>query len=82
MATTKPAGLAPVSPPVLRPKDAARYLGLSLPTLQRMRSGGSGPAFLRLGEKAIAYAVVDLDAWLANRPRHTAVADRWREEAS
>ncbi len=50
----------------LRTPEAAEYLGLSVSTLEKMRSGGGGPSFLAMG-RAVSYAVADLDAWAAAR---------------
>ena len=49
---------------VLRTPDAASYLGLSASTLEKLRIAGGGPRFVRLGGRAVGYAVEDLDAWL------------------
>jgi len=48
-------------------RDLAVYLGLSLPTLQRQRAAGTGPRFIQLSERRIAYRRSDVDAWLAAR---------------
>ena len=48
-------------------RDLAFYLGLSLPTLQRQRASGTGPRFIQLSERRIAYRRADVDAWLAAR---------------
>ncbi len=50
----------------LRTPEAAEYLGLSVSTLEKMRTAGGGPAFLAMG-RAVSYAVADLDAWAAAR---------------
>jgi predicted DNA-binding transcriptional regulator AlpA len=52
---------------LLSERDLALYVGLSLPTLQRMRSYGGGPRFVRLSERRIAYRKSDIEAWLAAR---------------
>ena len=49
---------------ILRTPDAARYVGLSASTLEKMRLTGDGPAFIQLGGRAIGYDIRDLDAWL------------------
>ena len=64
-----------ISRRVLRTRQAATYLGVSPSTLEKMRSAGRGPRFLRLGGRAVGYDVRDLDAWLDDRrredqPRH------------
>ena len=49
---------------ILRTPGAAGYVGLSPSTLEKKRLTGDGPAFIRLGGRAIGYDVRDLDAWL------------------
>jgi len=51
---------------VMSPSEAARYLGLAVSTLAKMRCWGGSPTFLRLGRK-IGYQRDDLDKWLAAR---------------
>jgi predicted DNA-binding transcriptional regulator AlpA len=48
----------------MRTPQAAEYLGLAASTLDKMRSEGRGPRFLRLGGR-IFYRNEDLDAFLA-----------------
>ncbi len=47
----------------LSTSQAAAFLGLSIPTLERHRTLGSGPRFYRLGTRAVKYRRVDLLAW-------------------
>ena len=49
---------------VLRPPEAAKYTGLTESTLAKRRLYGLPPSFLKLGGRAIGYAIEDLDAWL------------------
>ena len=49
---------------MLRPPEAARYLGLAESKLAKLRMGRDGPAFHKLG-RAVAYDHADLYAWLA-----------------
>ncbi len=58
---------------VLRPRDAAHYLGLSPSTLAKRRHFGLPPAFVRLG-RSVGYRVTDPDAWLASC-RRTSTSD-------
>ena len=51
-------------------KEAARYTGLSVSTLNKLRVFGGGPVFLKLGRR-VAYDATDLDAWLASRRRRS-----------
>ncbi len=50
----------------LRTPEAAAYLGLSVSSLEKMRSLGGGPVFLAMG-RAVSYALPDLDAWASAR---------------
>ncbi len=52
---------------ILRTPEAATYVGLSSSTLEKMRLTGDGPRFIRLGGRAVGYAIEDLDAWLDAR---------------
>jgi predicted DNA-binding transcriptional regulator AlpA len=49
---------------VLRAPEAAKYTGLSESTLAKRRLYGLPPTFLRLGGRAIGYAIDELDCWL------------------
>ncbi len=46
--------------------EAAQYVRLGKPTLDRFRVTGEGPAFCKLGG-AVRYRQQDLDAWLESR---------------
>jgi len=48
-------------------REAARYLGLSEPTLRRHRREGTGPRYVRLSANRLGYRPADLDAWLESR---------------
>jgi len=56
-------------PACMRTPEAARYVGLSVSSLMKMRMTDAGPPFLRVGTKAVAYRQADLDAWLETRVR-------------
>lgn len=51
---------------LLTTKEAANYLRLAKVTLERFRLTGSGPAFCKMGDKAVRYRPEDLDDWLAS----------------
>ena len=53
----------------LNVQEAARLLGLSVSTLNKMRLTGSGPPYLKLGRRVV-YDVHDLEAWAASRKRN------------
>jgi predicted DNA-binding transcriptional regulator AlpA len=52
---------------LLTPDQAAAYMGLAVATLQRQRTEGTGPRFIKLGKRRVAYRAVDLQAWLDGR---------------
>lgn len=52
--------------PNIRVSEAARYVGLSKSSLDKLRMGSDGPAYFKLG-RAVVYATADLDAWLASK---------------
>lgn len=61
---------------VLTTKEAAAYVRLGAPTLERFRVTGDGPTYLKLGG-AVRYRRSELDAWLATRlTRSTSEATR------
>ena len=49
---------------VLRPSQTAKYMGLSVSTLAKMRVAGTGPVFTKFGSRAVAYLKQDLDAYI------------------
>lgn len=53
-------------PDVLDTREAAAYVRLSKPTLERFRLTGEGPCYAKMG-KAVRYRRADLDAWLSSR---------------
>ena len=64
-------------------KQAAFYCGLSKSTLDKMRSSGNGPKFIRLGSRCV-YLRDDLDDFLNSKPRFksTAEADVYATQAT
>lgn len=51
---------------LLTTNEAAQYVRLGKPTLERIRVKGDGPLYCKLGG-AVRYRRVDLDAWLESR---------------
>jgi hypothetical protein len=50
---------------------AAEYLQLAVSTLEKLRVGGGGPAYHKLG-RTVRYRVDDLDDWaMSRRVRNT-----------
>ena len=53
--------------PVLRLKDAARYVGVCTKTLRNLCAAGKGPRLLRISTNCLGIRQKDLEAWLAER---------------
>ena len=51
---------------VMTTVEAAEYVGLKKPTMERFRFLGQGPAYCKLGG-AVRYRKKDLDEWLNSR---------------
>lgn len=67
-----PAPVAPIAGPLVIPEAvAAKALSLSVRSLQRLRTDGGGPAFVRLGARRVGYTSDALSEWLASRTRRT-----------
>ena len=66
---------------VLTTNEAAHYLRLGKPTLDRFRLTGEGPLYAKLGG-AVRYRRADLDKWLESRlVASTSAADLARSAA-
>ena len=64
--------------PLLLPAEAARLLRLSVRTLEKARTVGTGPVYVRLGRR-VCYEVSAVAEWVAaNRRTSTAQAGRAR----
>lgn len=53
--------------PILSERELAAWLGISLPSLQRMRSNGCGPRFVQLSQRRIGYRKSVVERWLDAR---------------
>jgi predicted DNA-binding transcriptional regulator AlpA len=53
----------------LKVQEAARFLGLSVSTLNKLRLSGNGPPYMKLGRRVL-YDLRDLEAWAAERKRN------------
>lgn len=56
---------------LLRTMEAARFLGLSPSTLEKLRCLGGGPRFTKLGARAVGYFPEDLLSWAKSRTRRS-----------
>ncbi len=62
--------------PMLDAQEAARFLGVAVATMAKMRCKGGSPTFFKLGRR-IGYRRSDLIGWLqARRVRNTTEAAR------
>jgi predicted DNA-binding transcriptional regulator AlpA len=54
---------------LLSERQVSDWLGISEPTLFRHRRDGTGPAFVKLSARRIAYRCSAVKAWLKQRER-------------
>jgi len=47
----------------LTEREAARFLGVAPRTLNNWRYSGKGPAYIRIGSRAVRYLPTDLDVY-------------------
>jgi excisionase family DNA binding protein len=59
-----------MTPDILNTREAAKYVRLGKPTLERFRSSGGGPLYCKLGG-AVRYRRRDLEDWLQSRLTHS-----------
>lgn len=52
---------------LLAAAEAARLLGVSVRSLERWRTTGEGPVFVRLGQRRVAYPPAAINDWLGGR---------------
>lgn len=55
-------------PQVLRPPAASDFVGISVPEIRAKVRRGEFPAPIKLGRRAIAWRIEDLEKFLASRP--------------
>jgi predicted DNA-binding transcriptional regulator AlpA len=53
--------------PLLSERELSRWLGISAPTLFRHRRDGTGPNFIRLSARRVAYRRSAVENWLRAR---------------
>lgn len=46
------------------PKPVAEYMGITTGALAQMRYHGTGPKFVKLGNRTVRYRWEDVDAWI------------------
>lgn len=52
---------------LLKPREVAAMLRISLPTLARWRQHGKGPRCIRLGYNRVIYRYADVENWISQR---------------
>jgi hypothetical protein len=58
-------------------QEAAEYLKLSPRTLEKLRVGGGGPPFRKLGRRVV-YALADLEEWAARGKCESTSDPAWK----
>lgn len=56
---------------LLTESEAATYLAVANKTLEKWRSLGCGPEFIRVGTRGVRYARDDLDEFITSRRRRS-----------
>ncbi|KXV73647.1 transcriptional regulator [Acetobacter malorum] len=59
-----------ITPRLMRVREAARFLGISLRTLEKHRTYGTGPLYRKVGGRVL-YSVEDMMEWTAGGARHS-----------
>jgi len=59
-----------IPPHLMRVREAARFLGISLRTLEKHRTYGTGPLYRKVGGRVL-YSVEDMMACTAGGARHS-----------
>ena len=54
---------------IIRRRDLPAIVGLSLATINRVRTRGDFPAPRQLGPAAVGFLRSDIDRWLTSRPQ-------------
>jgi len=52
---------------ILTEREVCRWLGISEPTIFRHRRAGTGPKFIRLSPRRVAYRRSEVESWLSRR---------------
>lgn len=62
-----PHDTTPAGRPLLTEDQAAEFLGFTPSFLQARRYRGTGPAYVRISQRAVRYRPEDLEQWLEER---------------
>lgn len=53
--------------PLYSTKRTSNYTGLTTGALQKHRTNGTGPQFIKVGKRRVAYRLSDIRSWLDGR---------------
>ncbi len=56
---------------ILRPPEAAEYIGLSESTLAKRRLRGDPPKYVKLGPRAVGYSIEELNQYIQQHIRQS-----------
>ena len=65
----------------LTPKDIRERFQVCARTVETWRTEGSGPPFVRLGARRVAYRLSDVEAWAASRTFKSRAAEMAQQAA-
>jgi hypothetical protein len=74
-----PADPITTDPLLVSESRAAALIAAAPKTLERWRSTGDGPPFVRAGPRMIRYALADLQAWIEAQRAESLADERSRE---
>jgi len=60
---------------LVKTEGASEYTTLAVSTLEKLRLSGGGPRFVKLGGRAIAYDLRDLDSWIDSQRRVSSTSE-------
>jgi predicted DNA-binding transcriptional regulator AlpA len=66
---------------ILTERQLSDWLGISAPTLFRHRRDGTGPAFIRLSARRVAYRRSAVEQWLSENEQRCVAHEPVRESA-
>jgi predicted DNA-binding transcriptional regulator AlpA len=60
---------------LVKTDGASEYTAVSVSRLEKLRVSGGGPKFVKLGGRAVAYDVADLDRWINAQKRLSSTSE-------
>jgi predicted DNA-binding transcriptional regulator AlpA len=74
-----PADPITTDPLLVSESRAAAMIGAAPKTMERWRSRGGGPPFVRIGPRMVRYALADLESWIDAQRAESLADERSRE---